>query len=74
MEGFPFKGNICSQIIGINLGNLIEGQLTHLHGKKIDELCSVGRVRGESELVDCGIQQLISQVARFVYTDKTQCK
>jgi len=73
MEGFPFKGNVCSQITGINLGNLIEGQSTHLCGKKIDEFCSVGRIRGESELVNYGIQQPISQVARFVYTDKTQC-
>jgi hypothetical protein len=25
VEGFPSKGNVCSQISGINLGNIIEG-------------------------------------------------
>jgi hypothetical protein len=74
MEGFPSKRNVCNQITRINLGNFIERQSTHLHGKEIDELCSVGRARGENELVGCGIQQPISQVARFVCTNKTQCK
>jgi hypothetical protein len=53
---------------------LLNGQSTHLHGKEIDELCNVGRARGENELVGCGIQQPILQVARFVCTNKTQCK
>jgi hypothetical protein len=34
--------NVCSQIIGINPVNLVERQLTHLHGEKNDELCGVG--------------------------------
>jgi hypothetical protein len=73
-EGFPFEGNVYNQIIGINLGNLVKGQLTHLYGKEIDELCCVTRVKGEGELVGHSLQQLIQWVARFVYTDKTKCK
>jgi hypothetical protein len=51
VQGFPFQGHVCSQITGINPSNLVKGQLTHLHGKEIDELCGVGHVRGEGELV-----------------------
>jgi hypothetical protein len=35
MEGFPFQGNVCSQITGINLGNLVEGQPVYLCSKKL---------------------------------------
>jgi hypothetical protein len=74
MEGFPSKGNVCNYIIGINLGNLVEGQLTHLCCKEIDEFFNVSRTKGENELVSCGIQESISKVARFVFTNKTPCK
>jgi hypothetical protein len=57
MEGFPFQGNVCSQIIGINLGNLVERQPTHLRGEKIDVFCNVGQAWGEGELVCCSLQQ-----------------
>jgi len=42
MEGFLSQRNVCSQITDVNLGNLVERQLTHLRGEKIDEFCSVG--------------------------------
>ncbi len=74
LEGFLFEGNVYNQIIGINLGNLVKGQLTRLYGKEIDELCCVTKVKSEGELVRHNFQQPILWVARFVYTDKTKCK
>jgi hypothetical protein len=41
MEGFPSQGHVCNQIIDINSSNLVEGQLIHLHNKKIDEFHSI---------------------------------
>jgi hypothetical protein len=46
MEGFPFQGNVCSQITSINPNILVEGHPTYLLAKKIDELCSFGRAGG----------------------------
>jgi hypothetical protein len=58
LESFLSNGNVCSQIIGVNLGNLVEGQLTnHLHDKKVNELCGVRRTKGEGELVCYSFQQ-----------------
>jgi len=74
LEGFPFEGNVYNQTIGINLGNMVKGKLTHLYGKKNDELCCDNRVKGEGELVRHNLQQPIQWVAKFVYTNKTKCK
>jgi hypothetical protein len=71
LEGFLSKGNVCNQITNINLGNLVEGHPIHLHGEKIDELCGVGRVGSESELIYYNLQQPLHQAARSFCTNKT---
>jgi hypothetical protein len=37
MEGFSPQGNVCSKIISLNLGNLIEEQHAYVCDKKITE-------------------------------------
>ncbi len=71
LEGLLLQENVCSQIIGINPVNLVEGQLTHLHGEKNDELCGVGWIGSEGELVWCSFQQPLQQIARSFCINKT---
>jgi len=73
LEGFPSQGNVCSQITGIDLGNLVEGQLTsHLCGKEVDEFYGVGQTKGEGEVVCCRLQQPLQQVTKSIFINKTQ--
>jgi hypothetical protein len=55
---FPFQGDVCNQITGVDLSNLVEGQSnSHLRGKEVDELCGVGQTKSEGELVCYRLQQ-----------------